>query len=197
MFTIQWDDALPSSLPRLLPYQQVPAVRKIRTQKLGWDTRKTTLNLDFLKAASLFLFNKNWRCKMWAEEQEGCLICISNGEGTGRTLPRRGNPDSWGPSALAALLSPDSGCFQPQPGGCTPKQVCPAASSAAPELPPITPMAASPWASSGGLCGYTSNLSPAGFGLRKRQKLYILVPNPFSVSCNYRPMWEEIARNKH
>ena len=35
MFTIQWDDALPSSLPRLLPYHQVPAIQKIRTQKLG------------------------------------------------------------------------------------------------------------------------------------------------------------------
>ena len=71
---------------------------------------------DFLKKGFFLIkkkkknfFNKNGRCKMWEEEQEGCLICISNGEGTGRMLPRREPwllrplcPRSSAPQTLAA-----------------------------------------------------------------------------------------------
>lgn len=43
--------SLPSSPTRLLICHQVPAVCTTRTRRLKWDTWKTTLNLDFLKAA--------------------------------------------------------------------------------------------------------------------------------------------------
>ena len=91
MFLIQWDDSLPSSLPRLLPYHQIPAVHKIRTRKLGWDTWKTTLNLDFLKL-HLFSFlikteefnicmskemthNDGWKPPV--KNHSFCMLCLS------------------------------------------------------------------------------------------------------------------------